>query len=212
CPVISSEWENPNGVPISAILFGGRRATVVPLVNEARSWQHGTFLGSIMGSEMTAAAAGTVGTLRHDPFAMLPFCGYHMGDYFAHWLKIGAGADAAKLPRIYQVNWFRKGADGKFLWPGYGENSRVLKWVFDRVTGGGEAIETPIGRVPARGALDLSGLSVSEDAMKQILAVDVPGWTAELPLIRAHFEKFGAKLPAGLNEELSELEKRLKTS
>ncbi|MDZ4805992.1 MAG: phosphoenolpyruvate carboxykinase (GTP) [Candidatus Eisenbacteria bacterium] len=212
CPVISSEWENPNGVPISAILFGGRRATVVPLVNEARSWQHGTFLGSIMGSEMTAAAAGTVGQLRHDPFAMLPFCGYHMGDYFAHWLKIGAGADAAKLPRIYQVNWFRKGADGKFLWPGYGENSRVLKWVFERVTGGGEAIDTPIGRLPAKGALDLSGLSVSEDAMRQILAIDVPGWTAELPLIRSHYDKFGAKLPAGLSEELSELEKRLKIS
>jgi len=211
CPVISSEWENPNGVPISAILFGGRRATVVPLVNEARSWQHGTFLGSIMGSEMTAAAAGTIGQLRHDPFAMLPFCGYHMGDYFAHWLKIGAGADATKLPRMYQVNWFRKGADGKFLWPGYGENSRVLKWVFERVTGKAEAVDTPIGRLPAPGALDVSGLSVSDDAMKQILAVDTAGWTAEMPLIRAHFDKFGAKLPAGLNEELTELEKRLKS-
>jgi phosphoenolpyruvate carboxykinase (GTP) len=196
-------------VPISAILFGGRRATVVPLVNEARSWQHGTFLGSIMGSEMTAAAAGTVGQLRHDPFAMLPFCGYHMGDYFAHWLKVGAKGDAAKLPRIYQVNWFRKGQDGEFLWPGYGENSRVLKWVFERVTGGGEAVDTPIGRLPAPGAIDTSGLNLSDAAMKELMTVDVHGWTAELPLIREHYAKFGTKLPAGLSEELAQLEVRL---
>jgi phosphoenolpyruvate carboxykinase (GTP) len=210
CPVISPEWENPAGVPISAILFGGRRATVVPLVNEARSWQHGTFLGSIMGSEMTAAAAGTVGQLRHDPFAMLPFCGYHMGDYFAHWLKVGAKGDPAKLPRIYQVNWFRKGQDGEFLWPGYGENSRVLKWIFERVTGGGEAVDTPIGRLPAPGAIDTSGLKLDAAAMQELMTVDIHGWTAELPLIKEHFAKFGTKLPAGLSEELAQLEVRLR--
>jgi phosphoenolpyruvate carboxykinase (GTP) len=209
CPVISPEWEDPKGVPISAILFGGRRATVVPLVTEALSWRHGTFLGSIMSSEMTAAAAGTVGKLRRDPFAMLPFCGYHMGDYFAHWLKIGESADAAKLPRIFYVNWFRKGADGKFLWPGYGDNSRVLKWVHERVTGSGQAVDTPIGRIPPRKALDLSGISISEAAVDELLKVDVEGWNAELPLIREHFATFAAKLPAGLQEELSALEQRL---
>jgi phosphoenolpyruvate carboxykinase (GTP) len=209
CPVISKEWEDPKGVPISAILFGGRRATVVPLVNEALSWQHGTFLGSIMSSETTAAAAGAVGALRFDPFAMLPFCGYHMGDYFGHWLKIGAKADPAKLPRLFNVNWFRKGADGKFLWPGYGENSRVLKWVFERVTGTAKAIDTPIGRLPAPGSLDLAGLSVPPAAMDQVLKVDLDAWLAELPAIRAHYEKFGAKLPQGLKDELETLEKRL---
>jgi len=210
--VISPEWENPAGVPISAILFGGRRGTVMPLVNEARSWQHGTFLGSIMSSETTAAAAGAVGTLRHDPFAMLPFCGYHMGDYFAHWLGVGARADAAKLPRIYYVNWFRKGSDGKFLWPGYGDNSRVLKWVFERVMGAGQAVDTPIGRLPAPGALDLSGLRVADDAIAQLLRVDVEGWIAELPGIHKHFEKFGARLPQGLKQELAALEKRLQAA
>ncbi|NOT33413.1 MAG: phosphoenolpyruvate carboxykinase (GTP) [Candidatus Eisenbacteria bacterium] len=209
CPTISPEWESPSGVPISAILFGGRRASVMPLVNEALSWQHGTFLGSIMSSETTAAAAGAVGTLRHDPFAMLPFCGYHMGDYFGHWLGMGAKSDAAKLPRIYYVNWFRKGADGKFLWPGYGENSRVLKWVFERVTGAGDAIETPIGRLPARDAIDRTGLSVADGSMNELLRVDLEGWLAELPGIRKHFEKFGGKLPSGLSDELSALEKRL---
>jgi phosphoenolpyruvate carboxykinase (GTP) len=196
-------------VPISAILFGGRRAGVVPLVNEALSWQHGTFLGSIMSSETTAAATGKVGALRHDPMAMLPFCGYHMGDYFAHWLKLGAQADASKLPRIFYVNWFRKGADGKFLWPGYSENSRVLKWVVERVRGTGKAVETPIGRLPAPGALDLEGLGLNETAVQELLRVDIEGWTNELPLMRAHFEKFGAKLPQGLNDELSALESRL---
>ena len=209
CPVISPEWENPRGVPISAILFGGRRATVVPLVTEALSWRHGTFLGSIMSSEMTAAAAGTVGQLRRDPFAMLPFCGYHMGDYFAHWLGIGEKADAAKLPRIFYVNWFRKGADGKFLWPGYGDNSRVLKWVHERVTGSGQAVDTPIGRIPPRKALDLSGMTVSEAAMDELLRVDLEGWNTEVPLIREHLAMFGAKLPRGLSDELAALEQRL---
>jgi phosphoenolpyruvate carboxykinase (GTP) len=209
CPTISKEWEDPKGVPISAILFGGRRATVVPLVNEALSWQHGTFLGSIMSSETTAAAAGAVGALRFDPFAMLPFCGYHMGDYFGHWLKIGAKADSSKLPRLYNVNWFRKSAEGKFLWPGYGENSRVLKWVFERVTGTAKAVETPIGNLPAPGALDVSGLNVPAASMEQVLKVDVDAWLKEIPAIRAHYEKFGAKLPKGLADELNNLEKRL---
>ena len=209
CPVIAPEWQDPKGVPISAILFGGRRATTVPLVNEALSWQHGTFLGSIMSGETTAAAAGAVGALRHDPMAMLPFCGYHMGDYFAHWLKLGAQADATKLPRIFYVNWFRKGADGKFLWPGYGENSRVLKWVVERVRGTGKAVETPIGLLPAAGALDLEGLSVPDSAMQELLRVDVEGWSNEVPLMRAHFDKFGARLPQGLRDELSALESRL---
>jgi phosphoenolpyruvate carboxykinase (GTP) len=209
CPVISPEWESPTGVPISAILFGGRRAGVVPLVNEALSWQHGTFLGSIMSSETTAAAAGAVGTLRHDPFAMLPFCGYHMGDYFAHWLKIGARAEAAKLPRIFYVNWFRKDAAGNFLWPGYGDNSRVLKWVFERVTGAGKAVDTPIGRLPAPGALDIGGLRIPDQALAELLRVDVEGWIGELPAMRTHFEKFGSRLPQGLRDELAALEKRL---
>ena len=209
CPVIAPEWQDPKGVPISAILFGGRRATTVPLVNEALSWQHGTFLGSIMSSETTAAAAGTVGALRRDPMAMLPFCGYHMGDYFSHWLKLGAQADQKKLPRIFYVNWFRKGADGKFLWPGYGDNSRVLKWVFERVHGSAEAVDTPIGRLPAPGALDLSGLHVSEAALEELLKVDVEGWTQELPLMKAHFDKFGSRLPQGLRDELGALEQRL---
>ena len=212
CPVISPEWENPAGVPISAILFGGRRAGVMPLVNEAFSWRHGTFLGSIMSSETTAAAAGSVGTLRHDPFAMLPFCGYHMGDYFAHWLRVGDEADPAKLPRMFYVNWFRKGADGKFLWPGYGDNSRVLKWIFERVTGTGRAVDTPIGRLPAPGSLDVSGLRLPEAQMAELLAVDLAGWSAELPFIRKHFDRFGDKLPAGLEEELEALERRLRES
>ncbi len=212
CPVIAPEWEDPKGVPISAILFGGRRATTVPLVNEALSWQHGTFLGSIMSSETTAAAAGKVGALRHDPMAMLPFCGYHMGDYFAHWLKLGAKADAAKLPRIFYVNWFRKGAEGKFLWPGYGENSRVLKWVVERVQGTAKAVDTPIGRLPAPGALDVSGLNVSEAALAEVLRVDVEGWANEVPLMKEHFDKFGSKLPQGLRDELAALEQRLASS
>jgi len=209
CPVMAPEWEDPAGVPISAILFGGRRATTVPLVNEALSWQHGTFLGSIMSSETTAAAAGAVGALRHDPMAMLPFCGYHMGEYFAHWLKLGAQADAAKLPRIFYVNWFRKGADGKFLWPGYGENSRVLKWIFERVHGTAQAVDTPIGRLPAPGALDVTGLKLADSALEELLHVDIEGWSNELPVMKQHYEKFGSRLPKGLRDELNALEQRL---
>ena len=209
CPVMAPEWEDPAGVPISAILFGGRRATTVPLVNEALSWQHGTFLGSIMSSETTAAAAGAVGALRHDPMAMLPFCGYHMGDYFAHWLKLGAQADAAKLPRIFHVNWFRKGADGRFLWPGYGENSRVLKWIFERVHGTAQAVDTPIGRLPAPGALDVTGLMLADSALEELLHVDIEGWSNELPVMKQHFQKFGSRLPQGLRDELNALEQRL---
>jgi len=196
-------------VPISAMLFGGRRATVVPLVTEAFNWQHGTFLGSIMGSETTAAAAGKVGQLRRDPFAMLPFCGYHMGDYFAHWLKVGASAKAENLPRLYYVNWFRQDANGRFLWPGYGENSRVLKWVFERATGGGKAVETPIGNLPAKEALDVNGLDIAPGALDVLLNVDTDGWLEELPLMKKHYESFGSRLPAGLWTELSALETRL---
>ena len=212
CPVISPDWENPSGVPISAILFGGRRAGVVPLVNEALSWRHGTFLGSIMSSETTAAAAGAVGAVRHDPFAMLPFCGYHMGDYFTHWLRVGASADPKKLPRIYYVNWFRKSPEGKFLWPGYGENSRVLKWVFERVAGTAHAVPSPIGNLPAPGAIDVSGLKIPEADMAALLRVDVEGWIAELPVIRAHLAKFGAKLPAALQDEFLALEHRMQAA
>jgi len=209
CPVIAPEWEDPKGVPISAMLFGGRRASVVPLVTEAFNWQHGTFLGSIMGSETTAAAAGKVGQLRRDPFAMLPFCGYHMGDYFAHWLKVGASAKPENLPRLYYVNWFRQDANGRFLWPGYGENSRVLKWVFERVTGGGAAVSTPIGQLPAPGALDVNGLDIAPGALDVLLKVDVDGWLEELPLMKKHYESFGDRLPAGLWTELAALEQRL---
>ena len=208
CPVIAKEWDDPNGVPIDAILFGGRRASVVPLVSEALSWRHGTFLGSIMASEKTAAAAGKVGELRRDPMAMLPFCGYHMGDYFQHWINIGEKG-GNKLPKIFYVNWFRKSPEGKFLWPGYAENSRVLKWIFERCDGTAQAVDTPIGRLPADGALDLNGLNVSADTISEVLRVDRDGWKAELPSIREHFATFGAKLPQALNEELTALEQRL---
>jgi phosphoenolpyruvate carboxykinase (GTP) len=208
CPVIAKEWDDPKGVPISAILFGGRRAHVVPLVTEALSWQHGTFLGSIMASEKTAAAAGKIGDLRRDPMAMLPFCGYHMGDYFAHWLRVG-GRAGAQNPKIFYVNWFRKSHAGKFLWPGYAENSRVLKWIFERCDDAVEAVDTPIGRLPSATALDTKGLSIDPAAMKELLAVDVAGWKAELPLIADHFETFGDRLPKGLQDELAGLTKRL---
>jgi len=209
CPVIDPAWEDPKGVPISAFLFGGRRATILPLVFEAFNWQHGTFMGSIASSEKTAAAAGTVGEVRRDPFAMLPFCGYHMGDYFKHWLEMGNKGDASKLPRIFYVNWFRKTPDGRWLWPGYGENSRVLKWIFERIEGTGKAIKTPIGYVPAPGAIDTSGLNVSSGDMAELLKVDVNDWRIEVESIKEYYSQFGDKLPQGLKDELNALEKRL---
>jgi len=208
-PCIAPEWEDPNGVPISAILFGGRRATTVPLVTEAYNWQHGVFLGSIMGSETTAAAAGAVGNLRRDPFAMLPFCGYHMGDYFAHWIRLGESADEEKLPKLFYVNWFRKDADGRFLWPGFGDNSRVLAWIFDRCNGSAAAHDTAIGRVPAAGALPLDGVDLPAGALDTLCAVDEDAWRSELPLIEEHYASFGDRLPNALHEELEALAKRL---
>jgi len=196
-------------VPISAILFGGRRRSVVPLVTESFDWEHGVFLASILSSETTAAAAGAVGNLRRDPFAMLPFCGYNMADYFAHWLRIGKSTDAANLPRIYYVNWFRKDAEGRFLWPGYGENSRVLAWIVERTAGSVPATATPIGNVPAPGALEADGLGVSERAMAELLGVDDDEWRHEVPLIREHFARFGDRLPEELSEQLDALERRL---
>jgi phosphoenolpyruvate carboxykinase (GTP) len=208
CPSIAPEWEDPAGVPISAILFGGRRATNVPLVTESINWEHGVFLGSIMSSEKTAAAAGVIGELRFDPFAMLPFTGYNVGDYFAHWLEMGA-REGAQLPKLFWVNWFRKGDDGKFLWPGYGENSRVLKWVVERVRGTGQAVDTPIGRVPAEGAIDTTGLSIDDATMAELLSVDADSWRTELPHVEQHFASVGPSLPEQLRVELRELEKRL---
>jgi phosphoenolpyruvate carboxykinase (GTP) len=209
CPVIAPEWEDPKGVPIDAILFGGRRAGVVPLVTESFSWQHGAFLGATVSSETTAAAAGNVGELRRDPMAMLPFCGYNMGDYFAHYLKIGSRR-GAKLPKIYYVNWFRTDDNGKFLWPGYGENSRVLKWIFERCDGKVHAVDTPIGRLPEPADLDTKGLDLPAADIAELLGVDVEGWLGEIPSIREHFAKFGSHLPEGLNREVDELEDRLR--
>ncbi|MDO9432768.1 MAG: phosphoenolpyruvate carboxykinase (GTP) [Phenylobacterium sp.] len=209
CPVIADEWDDPAGVPISAILFGGRRASAVPLVTEAFDWAHGVFLASNVASEGTAAAENKVGELRRDPFAMLPFCGYNMGDYFSHWLKVGAQADAAKLPRIYFVNWFRKGADGKFLWPGYGDNSRVLKWIVQRLEGEADAVDTPIGRLPAKDALDLSGLSITDAALETLLSVDPEVWAEEAALIPDAYAKFGDRLPAELWSQHEALTQRL---
>jgi phosphoenolpyruvate carboxykinase (GTP) len=212
CPSIAPEWEDPEGVPISAILFGGRRATNVPLVTESFDWAHGVFLGSIMSSEKTAAAAGNVGELRFDPFAMLPFCGYNMGDYFAHWLEIGEATGADKLPRLFWVNWFRRGEDGSFLWPGFGDNSRVLAWVVRRVMGEGAAVDTPIGRVPAPGAIDTSGLDIDGETMAKLVAVDPESWRQELPQLEDHYRGLGDHVPAELREQLTELEKRLAAS
>ena len=208
-PAIASEWEDPDGVPISAILFGGRRASVVPLVHEAFDWAHGVFLGSIMASETTAAATGAVGELRRDPFAMLPFCGYNMADYWAHWLSMRDRLDEDKLPRVFYVNWFRKGADGHWLWPGFGDNSRVLEWVFERCAGRAEAVETPIGYLPAPGAIDTEGLDVSEQDMSELLRVDREEWLAELPGIAEYFAQFGDRLPQAMSDQLEGLRKRL---
>jgi phosphoenolpyruvate carboxykinase (GTP) len=211
CPVIAPEWEDPKGVPISAILFGGRRASAVPLATEAFDWKHGVFLGSNVASEGTAAAENKVGELRRDPFAMLPFCGYNMGDYFAHWLSIGAKADPAKLPRIYFVNWFRKNAQGKFVWPGFGENSRVLKWIVDRLDGKADARETAIGRVPTRESLDLEGLNLSDADLEVLLSVDPMVWREEASLIQPAYEKFGDHLPQELWRQYDALVERLET-
>lgn len=212
CPAVAPEWQDPNGVPIDAILFGGRRRGIVPLVTEALNWQHGTFLGATQSSETTAAITGQVGRLRYDPMAMLPFCGYHMGDYLGHWLKLGAEADAAKLPKIFYVNWFRLDDNGRFLWPGYGENSRVLKWVFERCDGKVHAKETPIGRLPEASDLDTAGLQMSPGDLNKLLDVDVDGWMAEVPRIREHLAKFGDRLPVGLTAEVDALEQRLKAA
>jgi phosphoenolpyruvate carboxykinase (GTP) len=205
CPSIAPEWEDPAGVPIDAILFGGRRASVVPLVDEALDWEHGVFLGSIMGSETTAAAAGEVGALRSDPMAMLPFCGYHMGDYFAHWLEIGE-REGVQLPKIFMVNWFRKDAEGRFLWPGFGENSRVLAWVFRRCDDEAEAVETPIGRLPAEGSLETEGLDVAPEDLRELLRMDPDAWRAQLPQVRDHLARFGDRLPEALRKQLAALE------
>jgi len=209
CPSIAPEWEDPAGVPIDAFLFGGRRASVVPLVREAFDWEHGVFLGATMSSEMTAAAFGTVGQLRFDPFAMLPFCGYNMADYFAHWLKVGERGDADKLPRIFYVNWFRKDPDGGFLWPGFGENSRVLEWIFRRCDGEAEAVETPIGLVPAEGDLNVEGLGLSDEALRELLTVDGNQVAGELDQVDDHLAKFGDRLPPQIRSQLESLKLRL---
>jgi phosphoenolpyruvate carboxykinase (GTP) len=209
-PAIAAEWEDPAGVPIDAVLFGGRRASVIPLVFESFDWDHGVFLGSIMASETTAAAAGAVGNLRRDPFAMLPFCGYNMADYFGHWLKMGAVADASKLPKIFYVNWFRKGDDGRWLWPGYGENSRVLEWVFERCAGRGEAEETPIGFVPKKSGINVDGLNISDADLNELLTVNLDEWRTEVGSIREHYATFGDRLPAPLHAQVDALEARLK--
>ena len=209
CPSIADNWEDPAGVPISAILFGGRRATNVPLVNEALDWDHGVFIGATIASEQTAAAEGTVGALRRDPFAMLPFCGYNMADYWGHWLKIGEGADPEKLPHIYQVNWFRKDSEGNYIWPGFGDNSRVLAWVIDRVDGVVDAEETPIGRRPIAGDLDVDGLDLTEEQLAELFEVDPETWLAEAELTKEYFQKFGDSVPAKLWKQLSDLTTRL---
>jgi phosphoenolpyruvate carboxykinase (GTP) len=196
-------------VPIDAIFFGGRRKTTIPLVTESRDWQHGVFLGATLSSETTAAATGAVGVVRRDPMAMLPFIGYNAGDYFAHWIAVGKGADASKLPRIFYVNWFRRDADGGFLWPGFGENIRVLKWAVERIEGTAAAVETPVGYVPAEGSLDVSGLDMSAGDLASVTSVDVDEWRDELPQIEEWFTKIGEQLPSGMRDELDALRLRL---
>ena len=208
CPVIDSNWQNGNGVPISAILFGGRRSTTTPLVVESFNWQHGVFYGAAMSSEMTAAAAGKVGVLRHDPFAMLPFCGYHMGDYFSHWLEIGK-KEGRKLPRIFYVNWFRKSAEGEWLWPGFGENARVLKWIFDRVKGSVSSQMSPIGHLPLEQDFDTTGLNISKQAIQELFKIDTNDWVEESERLKIYFKIFGDKLPVELSDEIEHLKKRL---
>ncbi|MBI2742943.1 MAG: phosphoenolpyruvate carboxykinase (GTP) [Chlamydiales bacterium] len=212
CPVLDSKWNDPKGVPISAIIFGGRRSSTLPLVFEALSWQHGTFLGATLSSETTAAAKGEVGKLRHDPFAMLPFCGYNMGDYFQHWLDMGKLIAADKLPRIYYVNWFRKSSDGKFLWPGFGENVRILKWIFERTSGRDSALSTPLGWIPKEGALDLIDLPLPKENLKQLFAIDQTEWLKEIEGIKSYFSIFGSHLPPLLSQELDALRTRINTA
>ncbi|MCU0848012.1 MAG: phosphoenolpyruvate carboxykinase (GTP) [Spirochaetes bacterium] len=210
CPAIDPAWENPDGVPISAILFGGRRPSTIPLVHQSFSWNHGVFLGSIVGSEVTAAAiSANIGQVRRDPFAMLPFCGYNMGDYFRHWISMGKKSATDRLPKIFYVNWFRKNSAGKWLWPGYGENSRVLKWIFERVSGGGKAVETAIGYMPTADAIDRSGLGVSDSDMAELLDLNRDDWKREAAGIRDHYAIFGDRMPDELKKELADLEKRL---
>ena len=212
CPVIDPDWQNPEGVPLSAILFGGRRPSTIPLVNEAFDWEHGVFLGSSCGSETTAAALGQAGVLRRDPFAMLPFCGYNMADYFAHWLAFAKRTDRARLPKVYFVNWFRKDASGKWLWPGYGENSRVLKWICERVEGTAKAQSTPIGQLPTAEALDISGLNLPAADAQALTTVDAEGWKKEAADIAAYYAKFDGRLPAALSSQLEALRQRLGVS
>ncbi|MCG2798175.1 MAG: phosphoenolpyruvate carboxykinase (GTP), partial [Cellulomonas sp.] len=214
CPIIADDWEAPAGVPIDAILFGGRRATNVPLVVAARDWAHGVFIGATVASEQTAAAEGPVGVLRRDPFAMLPFCGYDMADYWGHWLDLGneLAAKGVQLPAIYGVNWFRKGADKKFLWPGYGENSRVVAWALDRIEGSATGVENPIGIIPAPGELDLTGLELPEGALDELFRVDPAAWLAESDLTEEYFAKFGDKVPAALRDQLAGLRERLRAA
>ena len=211
CPVIADEWEDPKGVPISAILFGGRRATTVPLVTEALDWNHGTFIGTIIASEMTAAAFGAIGQLRRDPMAMLPFCGYNMADYWAHWLNMGK-KEGAILPKIFYVNWFRKNDAGKFMWPGFGENSRVLKWVFERCIDSADAIDTPIGKMPTLDGIDFDNLEMDEADKANLLRVDVEGWLQELPGIEEYYDSFGSHLPDELRQQIKALKKRLESA
>ena len=209
CPSIAPNWEDPSGVPIDAILFGGRRATNVPLVTQSLNWRHGVFMGASISSEKTAAAEGTVGELRRDPFAMLPFCGYNMADYWGHWLRIGSMTDASKLPKIFSVNWFRKDADGEYIWPGYGENSRVLDWIVRRISGDVDALESPVGMLPVAGGINTTGLDVAPGVMEELFTVDAASWLAECDLTETYFEEFGDHVPDALREELAALRARL---
>jgi phosphoenolpyruvate carboxykinase (GTP) len=209
CPIVDPKWEDPEGVPISAIIFGGRRSTTIPLVYQAFNWQHGTFMGSAVSSEMTAAAVGIVGKTRHDPFAMLPFCGYNMGDYFNHWLSIGRKGNGDKLPKIFYVNWFRKDANGKFLWPGFGDNIRVMKWIFDRCNGTAETKKTAVGYLPTKESLDLSGLDIPVKNLEKILSIDKDEWREEAKTMKDYYKQFRDRLPAELKQELDDLEERL---
>ena len=209
CPSIAPEWEDPEGVPISAIMFGGRRASNVPLITQARDWEHGVFLGSIMSSEKTAAAAGKIGEVRFDPFAMLPFMGYNVGDYIKHWIEIGKSTDSNKLPKLFWVNWFRKDENGGFLWPGFGENSRVLKWILGRVDGVLEAVETPLGLVPEIDGIDTSGLDIEVSAIQKLLEVNSDSWCEEVPLIEEHLKAIGDRLPEEMTSQLDNLKSRI---